>query len=610
MSKEKIKKRIEELTRNINLAQRYKQELRKRKRKLDEKLRNKEISLESYKKKLGNWTKNYSYWDIINYYNYYNNYCTYLKNKYEEKLKFIRIKSIATITIILTVLLLSTSLIVKQSNITGLVIFTETKEITKEQGITINKSYQLNLNTASIPEIIGVRLSGKIIGKGEVEIYLKNKNKTYLVYKKINRNKTTLFKDKCIETCNLEKPIRGNITLIFKINKSKLVIDKIKYIEFNLLNFELIPKEIKENFVPGKVIRYNISITNKENKKITLAIYQEGELARYITLEKSLITLGKGTKKIGITINMPLRFNNSGTHKSKIIARYIPKGEFTGETPKDESTIRLFVPYEGALIKPELNINDGMQKEFIIKLENIGSKDIRNIITRLEVYKENKKIESLEEKVRELKKGETKYLKIKGTKSYEEGVYNITTKIIYDNKVTTINKTTILKRPRIIISNIKSMPYFYENETEIKISIKSNIGNSTTLYAKAEIITNDGRKIDEYYTEKTDIKKNEEITMSAYFNNKRYKIKTGKLKITIFYKNTKEEYYYPIKIRETIEIEKESKEKLSPINHRKYWLIIVAAIILINIALITKRLKNKKIIDYIKTYRYIKKNID
>lgn len=124
-----------------------------------------------------------------------------------------------------------------------------------------------------------------------------------------------------------------------------LTITTINYVLSILEEFTVDEDLINKTMEPGTSFTSDLIIRNQRGTNLTLAIYGEGTLADYLTLDVSIV------KMAGIDENSSVRYSidlpndiEPGIYEGKIIIRYLPESSFTGKSPIEEVSISVTIP--------------------------------------------------------------------------------------------------------------------------------------------------------------------------------------------------------------------------------------------------------------------------
>jgi len=147
------------------------------------------------------------------------------------------------------------------------------------------------------------------------------------------------------------------------------------------------PARTTVNFEPGLEKQVSISVINSEGKDVNLVVAVQGELADYVTLEKTSFSIpsSQNSKNIGYSIKLPSELS-PGLHTADIIVLQLPDtGElddaFIGAAVAVVSQLHIYVSYPGKYAEADLNVlnlNDE-NIQFVIPVLSRGDFDISSV---------------------------------------------------------------------------------------------------------------------------------------------------------------------------------------------------------------------------------------
>jgi hypothetical protein len=209
------------------------------------------------------------------------------------------------------------------------------------QDLIFNASSNYSIAPPTAGSLTSLKLSGEYAGKGRLVIYLDTGNNSYLVLAKEN---ATRFESECGGACTLNENA-DNYTLRISMPESGVLrLRSITPIVSHLQEFTLEPANRTFKASPGGDISGSINIENKMGERLALAIYGEGNLTPYLTLNASYLLLDQGTAaNIAYSIDLPESMKE-GLYTEKIIVRYLPGETFTGAVPIEAHMINVIVP--------------------------------------------------------------------------------------------------------------------------------------------------------------------------------------------------------------------------------------------------------------------------
>lgn len=285
----------------------------------------------------------------------------------------------------------------------------------------------------------------------------------------------------------------------------------------------IIPARISINFEPGleKTIEFTVSGASKVTR--TLEVVISGELAEYITVDKSNFNLQEDMRFI-VTIKLPDELkpgrNTAYIGVSEEIDMELVGGMF-GTAIVINSLFAVDVPYPGKYLESTLtaeNVNIGEPVLFMLGVKSQGADDVV-MKPVIEIYSEHDELmETLEFKEREILSQEKIDLqKALDTNDYTSGRYYAVAKVNYEGSVS--DARTDFRIGELVVNVLG-----YTNKTEIggmkKFVIKIESGwNDVIDGAYAEVtISNSTDNIVSFKTSPTNINPWQIKSIEGYFN--------------------------------------------------------------------------------------------
>ncbi|GEM_PF-2758620 len=151
------------------------------------------------------------------------------------------------------------------------------------------------------------------------------------------------------------------------------------------------------DFTPNKAITKEILLVNDEQTPLTLALEATGELADYITLSQTRVTLNAGASvTIPYTVTLPQQFPHSGNFEGMIIAHQasaaLPGEKDTiniGAVVGVGSTVQVKVSYQGKALLASLTILPTAPYkpvEFLAQAQNAGDEELDTVYITALIY--------------------------------------------------------------------------------------------------------------------------------------------------------------------------------------------------------------------------------
>jgi hypothetical protein len=240
------------------------------------------------------------------------------------------------------ILTLSVAMYFLGPQITGFVTFSETKSYSVDADILMTKSGSKSI-TNTLDDASAFLISGKVMGKGTISVFLINGDKKYLVYHfEGDAGEGIDFRDICYGSCYIPN-MNKNLRLYFDIENTAIQINKISYLYDKVIDFRLEPKStvIDYNLEPAKIV--DLTLTNDLSVDYSVLLYVDGALSQYFSYDAAVIKMTPDIPEriIPLTIKLPSNLAK-GEYLQKVTARYIPtQGTFVGSTPIEEVYIKV-----------------------------------------------------------------------------------------------------------------------------------------------------------------------------------------------------------------------------------------------------------------------------
>ncbi len=162
--------------------------------------------------------------------------------------------------------------------------------------------------------------------------------------------------------------------------------------------FAIAPGKTVTDFTPNTVALHDILLINTERQSLTLALEATGELAPYIQLSQTRVTLAPDTSLvIPYTLQLPANFPRSGSITGMIIAHQdvsTPSGGLVnsvriGALVGVGSVVQVNVPYHGRSLLATVAIppvDPYIPVEFVAQAKNVGDETLGNVRVAVAVY--------------------------------------------------------------------------------------------------------------------------------------------------------------------------------------------------------------------------------
>lgn len=287
------------------------------------------------------------------------------------------------------------------------------------------------------------------------------------------------------------------------------------------------------DFEPGSQ-EITVRIINNEHKDFKAVVYSEGELAEYVELPTTLVTVKaeEDSKSLSFNLNLPEKLDRPGTHEAKITILEFPK-EFA--TEEATAVIRAVgsvvtkvvvrVPYPGLYAEADLFITQAKVDKpviFTIPIYNFGEQDIKKAKATITIYGATyEKIAEIYSDEKQIKSKEQTKLVASWMPDVNPGVYHASVKIDYDGRRINLEKNFNVGNLFIEISKVEVEDFILGGVARFDIYVESK-WNELIKNVYGEMTVKD-KKGGIYATSKTasvDIPAYEKAKLQAYWDTK------------------------------------------------------------------------------------------
>ena len=204
------------------------------------------------------------------------------------------------------------------------------------------------------------------------------------------------------------------------------------------------------DFEPNLQKEVSFSVTNAEQKAMSVVFYTRGELKETVLLSQDRVSfsLGESSKSFSYTISLPAEFDRPGLHTAEIVAQEVPEdseldGTVLGATVAVVTQVYVNVPYPGKYLEFDVEVieaSPGQSTTFLIPMISRGKLSIQKVKTKIEIYSEENLVDEFELEEIGILSGERKQLI--GTWDTDVKVGRYSAKIIlnYDGEEKIIEK--------------------------------------------------------------------------------------------------------------------------------------------------------------------------
>lgn len=151
------------------------------------------------------------------------------------------------------------------------------------------------------------------------------------------------------------------------------------------------PPRVELYFEPNKIEKIDFVVLNTGDRATDVVVEARGELADLVSFSEERFHLEiNENKPIQVAVNMPERIDTPGSNIIRIraVETSVGQGGTVGAVAGVEAKINLFVPYERAFIRADLDVPHiavGQNLAITLTVENIGRENISRLSGRFEV---------------------------------------------------------------------------------------------------------------------------------------------------------------------------------------------------------------------------------
>lgn len=321
------------------------------------------------------------------------------------------------------------------------------------------------------------------------------------------------------------------------------------------------PARTTINFEPGLEKNIGISVVNSESKDVNLVVAVQGELAEYVTLPETALSMSASQSSREINYNFKLPNELSpGLHTAEIVVLQLPEagelGEaFIGAALAVVSQLYVNVPYPGKYAEADLsvfNLDDG-NVQFVIPVLSRGEFDLVSVRANIDIFT------SLNEKVATLNTNEIKVLSgerkevtaLWDTTNINSGPYRAVATLIYDGEIITLTRNFNLGKKRLNIESIEINDFILGDIAKFEILI-NNEWSETVKGAYAQILVrNDkGELMVDFKSPTYDIESLDKVLMTSFWDTEGVRVGTYDSSLLLHYEGLTDEQDLQLEVNE------------------------------------------------------------
>lgn len=367
------------------------------------------------------------------------------------------------------------------------------------------------------------------------------------------------------------------------------------------------------DFEPGLEKNVSFSVINSEKENMSLVFHVQGDLNESITLNKKYAELSPSeeSKTFSYNVELPEKIEESGTHKTKIIALKMPEdikkqGKFVGSTLSVATQLYVDVPYPKKYLEVSsevINTNKGENAMFLVPIANKGKQGIKEAKAIIDIYNPvNEKIASIETKGKGLESGQRKELIGEWEANVNPGKYRADITVIYDGETVNTEKIFKIGKQVLEIQKIEVNDFELGGIAKFNALIENKYNQKIKdTYLKLEVYNNEEETIAEIKSANYNLEALEKKNMVTYWDTAGVEKGTYNAKLSI--KHSKGSFERDLKLKVSsneITVQGISGEvlieKMEESNIKKILIYAVAILIILNLLwfLVVRRLFLKK----------------
>ena len=256
----------------------------------------------------------------------------------------------------------------------------------------------------------------------------------------------------------------------------------------NLLALGVTPGRTTIDFSPNLEREVKFTIINTENKDMNVAFSVDGELAKYIEIQKDIVTFDSSeySKDFKYKLTLP-RGLTPGLHKARVVALELPpnleeSGTVLVATVSVVTQVYVHVPYPGKYIEASLDIVNSKEINnlinFYIPFISRGKEAIEKVNATIDVYKNQEKISSLITDSLSVNAGQRRELKALWSPDVLPGEYNAIANINYDGSDLIIEKKFNVGPEDLDLLGISVNNFRLGDIAKIKILVQNKLSDA------------------------------------------------------------------------------------------------------------------------------------
>jgi hypothetical protein len=224
------------------------------------------------------------------------------------------------------------------------------------------------------------------------------------------------------------------------------------------------PARTPVDFEPSLSRTFTFEILNSENRNINLVLKVQGELAEYINLHSSKVSLSssEGSQIVSYDVNLPSQLE-PGDHLGEIVIMEVPDEAETSEayvraTLAVVTQLKVYVPYPGKYANARMNIinaNENGDVTFVFPVLSAGQFDLTSVKANVDIYNTmGEKVDSFTTAAIEVPTGQRKELIYKWKADVPVGNYRAVATLIYDEGTLNFEEIFSVGNQELVLESI------------------------------------------------------------------------------------------------------------------------------------------------------------
>jgi hypothetical protein len=309
------------------------------------------------------------------------------------------------------------------------------------------------------------------------------------------------------------------------------------------------PSRQQISFSPGAEIEAELYIINDKNEDFRAAVYAQGDLSNYITIEQPLVEVSAKDymTPVKYRLKMPNTPPTPGPHKIELVVRQFPKGSDAEEGTMITANLALIsqiilkVPYPGKYAEGKLFISGTQDPTnpatFVVMLYNFGSEEITDAHARFEIQGPLLgKIAEFNTQSAGIKSKEEAKLEAQWQPSVNKGTYKAVVTVYYDDRQMTLSQNFDIGNFVIDISDIRVEKFTLGDVAKFDIYLANNWNTQMAgVYVEMTVEDSTGKKMTEFKTAAIDIEPSQAGKLEAYWYTQNVMPGTYKVKLLVHY---------------------------------------------------------------------------